>query len=168
MSAPLQYLYGDTFPVLAPFGSTQVLTVGDLVGADGNGLLYRAEDTAWDSTEGTTRDDFAATFLGVVAQRKRTGDAQPYGNSAAVARVDTAGVFEADLDTATTMKVGDYVGPNKASGNALVSQTVKKVTAGNQAVGVCVEAGTSLTRVKFRILSRKTPAAPTNAVESGA
>ena len=168
MSAPIQWLYDPTSPVEAPFGSTQVLAVGDIVGADGNGLVYRAEDTSWDSTESATRDDFVATFLGICSQKKRTGDAQPYGNSAATVRVDTSGVFEADLNTATTLQVGDYVGPAKASGNALVSQTVKKVTVGNEAIGVVVEAGTSLTRCKFRILSRKVPAAPTNAIESGA
>src|SRR5689334_3939509 len=146
--ATVRWLYGQTFPVEAPYGSTQVLTVGDLVGADGNGLIFRAEDTSWNSTEGQTQDDFAAVFLGVMGQSKRTGDAKPYGNSLATARVDTDGVFEADLNTATTMKVGDYLAAAKASGNALVSQTVKKVTTGNQAIGVCVEAGTSLTRVK--------------------
>ena len=168
MAQTVRWLYGPTDPCEVPFGSTQVLTVGDLVAIDSSGILYRAEDESWSSDEATTRDNFTSKFIGIVGQSKRTGDAKPYGNSLATVRVDTAGWFEADLNTATTLQVGDYVGAAKASGNALVSQTVKKVTVGNQAIGVVVEAGTSLTRAKFRLLGRKVPAAPTNVIESGA
>lgn len=153
MAAPVQWLYDPTFPVLVPFGASQVLTVGDICGIDTNGLLYRGEDQTWNTDEATTRVDFVAKFAGVVAQSKRTADVRPYGNSAAVARVSTSAVFEADLDTGTTLKVGDWVGLAKQAGNALYSQIVKKVTAENQAIGRVVEAGTTLTRVKFRIYS---------------
>jgi hypothetical protein len=165
--AALQYLYGDTQPIVAPYTAANVFFVGDLVGADGNGVLYPAEDQTWDTSEAETREDFAERFVGVVSQSKRTGDTVPYGNSAAVIRVATSGVFEADLDAATTMQIGDWVGPTKASGTALVSQTVEKVTAGNQAIGICVEAGTSLTRVKFKLISKLFPSGPSNTLESG-
>ena len=165
--AALQWLYGDTNPVLGAFDASQVFQVGDLVARASDGEMYRAEDETWDSNEATTRVNFASKFIGVVEQRKRAADTQPYGNSAAVARISTSGVFEADLDTATTLIVGNWVGPTKASGNALVSQTVEKVTAGDQAIGVVVEGGTSLTRVKFRLISKLTPLSATDELESG-
>ncbi len=165
--AALQWIYGDTKPLEAPFTSSQVFFVGDLVARATDGTIYRAEDESWVSNEATTRDNFVSKFIGVVEQKKRAADVQPYGNSAAVARVSTDGTFEADLDTATTLIIGDWVGPNKASGNALVSQVVKKVTAGDQAIGFVVEAGTSLTRCKFRLMSKLTPGGPSNTFESG-
>src|SRR5688572_6101499 len=152
--AALRWLYGDTVPVVTPFGASQVLAVGDMGGLDSSGLVYRAEDETWDTNEATTRTNFVGKFVGILGQAKRTADVRPYGNSAAVARVDTAGVFEADLDAATTLEVGELVGPAKQAGNALYSQIVKKVTAETEAIGTVVEAGTSLTRVKFKIRSK--------------
>lgn len=153
MAAP-QYIYGDAAPVQAPILSAQVADVGDMIGLS-SGNAVRAADQAWNTSEAQTRQDFVALFLGFSAQKKRSTDTKPYGNSLAVLRVDTNGFFEADLDTATTLVVGDLVGPAKDTGNNLLSQTVKKVTAENEAVGTVVEAGTSLTRCKFRLRSTK-------------
>lgn len=157
--AVLQYQYGDTNPVAAPFDSAETLAVGDIVGIDTSGYIYPAADETWDTNIGTTQTNFHPKFAGIVTQKKRSTDTKPYGNSAAVARVATSGVFEADCASAT-FKVGDYIGPAKASGNALESQKVVGVATVALAIGVCVEAGASITRVKFRLLSAKTPLAP--------
>ena len=156
--ATVRWLYGQTNPVMVPFGASQVLTVGDVCAIDASGNLYRAEDETWNTDEATTRAAFITKFAGITGQSKRTGDTKPYGNSANLARVDTLGVFEADLDTATTLIAGvDLVGPAKAAGNALLSQTVKKVTSSGEthAIGTVVEGGTNLTRVKFSLRSTK-------------
>jgi hypothetical protein len=56
------------------------------------------------------------------------------------------------------LKVGEFVGLAKdPAGNLLLSQTVVKVATMALAIGVVVEAGVSLTRVKFRLLPSKVP-----------
>lgn len=101
----------------------------------------------------------ASAFAGVSGQRKDAAVARCYGNSTDnLIRVDGSGVWEFDCASAT-FAVGDFVGPAKDSGNALLSNKVVAVGGEALAVGRVVEAGTSLTRVKVDILSVKMPAA---------
>lgn len=100
-------------------------------------------------------------FLGAAMQASPsdTSKARVYGNSKDnVIGVATGGVWEYDCASAT-FAVGDLVGPAKASGNALMGSKVAAVVHDTLAVGRVVEAGTSLTRVKVRLFSRKSPAA---------
>jgi hypothetical protein len=75
--------------------------------------------------------------------------------------VATGGVYEYDCASAT-FEVGDYVGPAKDTGNALLSNKVVAVSGEALAVGRVVERGTSITRVKFRVLSQLGPMAQSN------
>lgn len=201
----VQYLYGDTQPQMAPLsgflgnaasadtGTAFPPTVGDLVGIVGAstavtsgaggavaGIVFRAEDTVWNTSLLQTQKDFVSAFLGVSAQTIRANgvngatvsDRQPYGNTVPQGapaggagtgapnpgntgmslRVATGGVYSFPCASAT-FKAGDMVGPAKASGNALLSQKVVAVTVSSAAIGEVVEAGTSVTSVKVRIIS---------------
>lgn len=156
-----RYLYGDTRPVLANVLTAQGVAVYDLVGMVGTPpALQRAADQTWNSTLAATQADFRAVFLGVSGQTKRaTTDVKPYGNSVDnTIRVDTDGVYEFDCASAT-FEVGDFVGPAKDTGNALLNQTVVKVADEAHSIGQVVERGTSITRVKVKVDSYVVPAA---------
>lgn len=154
-----RYLYGDTRPALATVANAQVVAVGDIAALVSN-TLVRAEDFAWDTDLATTQAAFRLKFLGVAAQKKRSTDTTVKGNSVAnQIRVDTDGVFEYDCASAT-FEVGDLVGPAKQSGNALESQKVVGVATDSLAIGHVVERGTSITKVKVKLWSYLSPAAP--------
>jgi len=152
--ADVQYLHSDAEPIVAPALLAQATEVGDLVAIDSSGDLYRAEDETWDTDEATTRQNFVANFLGVCAQRKVANESLPYGNSEAKVRVNTAGVFRFKA-TSATYQVGELVGPEKDTGNNLLSTTVQKVTADNEAIAQVVERAVTSTTVVARLLSRK-------------
>lgn len=102
-----------------------------------------------------TQYTFAQKFVGASAQSKTNAQVRPYGNSADnLIRVDTDGVFEYDCASAT-FEVGDFVGPAKDTGNALLSDKLVEVAAEPLSIGKVVERGTSITRVKVRIHSKK-------------
>jgi hypothetical protein len=173
----------DTGTPFPPTVGDLVGIVGGVASGAGNanaGQLFRAEDTVWNSTLLQTQKDFVSQFLGVAGQTIRgvgvngatVGDRLPFGNSipqgapaggggtgapnpgnsGASLRVATSGVYQFPCASAT-FKVGDLVGPAKAAGNALLSQKVVAVTVSSAAVGVVVEAGTSITSVKVRLMS---------------
>lgn len=143
---------GQTLPITVPIQTAQAVETGDLV-ASASGNLIRAADFTWTSNLATTQTNFAALFFGASAQTKNNTADRPYGNSKAnTCRVDTGGDWEYDCDSAT-FKVGDLVGPAKDTGNALLSQKVVAVASEALAIGRVIEAGTSITRVKIRLLS---------------
>lgn len=121
--------YGDTKPVLSKAVPTAtVVQIGDLVGQAANGDPYSAADEAWDTNLSTTQTNFAAAFLGASGQRSRDGDTDPI-------RVNTSGVHEFAC-ASDVFQIGQFVGAAKASGNALLSQTVVKVDTAAEAIGV--------------------------------
>lgn len=158
MAAP-QYLYDDTAPVKATIATAKAVDAGDLVGMS-SGTLVKASDTAWDTNLATTQTAFALLFLGVAAQTKTsTTVARVFGNSEDnVIMVSSAGVYEFDCASAT-FEVGDLVGPAKDTGNALLDDKVVGVASEAYAIGRVVERGTSITRVKVRLLSKLAPLA---------
>jgi len=154
-----RYLFGETDPVVAPVLTAQAIESMDLV-AQASGNVVRAEDIAWDTNLATTQAAYATASLGVSSQRKVATVARVAGNGSDNAvHVNTGGTYEHDLDTATTLLVGDFVGPAKAVGNALVSSTLAKVATLAAACGVVVQAGTSLTKCVWRPLPFRVPAA---------
>jgi hypothetical protein len=155
--AVAQYLYGDTRPVIAPVLTAQGVAGGDVVGLS-SGNVVRAEDTTWNTDLATTQSDFVLLFLGVSGQRKTAAVARVDGNGADnVIRVDADGVWEFDCASAS-FAVGDLVGMAKQTGNALESQKVVAVATEARAIGRVAEKGTSVTRVKVKLLSVKMPA----------
>ena len=153
-----QYQYGPTNPILATIATAKAVAVGDIVGMV-TGTLIRAEDQAWDTNIATTQTAFSLLFLGVSGQQKNSTDARIFGNSTDnVCRVDASGIFTFDCASAT-FEIGDFVGPAKASGNALESQKVVAVATDLLGIGRVVERGTSITRVKIQLLSKLAPVA---------
>lgn len=157
MPAP-QYIQDAVTPVKAAVATAKAVDKGDLVGMSA-GTLVKAEDEAWGVDLAATQAAFILKFLGVSEQSKTNTQARVFGNSEdGVIMVATAGVYEFDCDSAT-FEVGDLVGPAKDTGNALLSDKVVAVAAEDKAIGRVVERGTSVTRVKVRILSKLAPAA---------
>jgi hypothetical protein len=154
-----RYLYGDTRPLVVTIATAQAVAPVDIVGMASN-TLVRASDTTWNTDLATTQAAFRTTFLGVSGQNKRaTTDTKPYGNSTDnTCRVDSDGVYEFDCASAT-FEVGAFVGPAKQSGNLLENQKVVGVADEAHAIGQVVERGTSITKVKVKLLSYLNPAA---------
>lgn len=101
---------------------------------------------------------FANSFVGVSMQRKTAAVARVDANSEDnLISIATDGVWEFDCASAT-FSVADLVGCAKQSGNALESQKVVAVVDESLAIGRVAEAGTSVTRVKVKLLSKKFPA----------
>lgn len=143
---------------IVPVRTVDGVNIGDMTAYD-SGYAISAADFAWNTDLATTQTDFVSNLLGHSYQYKKAGETSVYGaNQANTLGISTSGVFEADC-AATTFNVGDYVGMAKASGNALLPQTVASVPSLARAIGVVVEAGTNLTRVKFRLLSKVLPLA---------
>jgi hypothetical protein len=153
-----QYIREANNAVFAPIASASLLENGDFCALVG-GEVVPAADFTWDTNEATTQTNFATAFLGHTFQYKPANVSTVYGNSSAnIAGVSTSGIYEADLDAATTLVVGDFLGMSKnTSANELLSQVVEKVPTVARAIGVCVTAGTSLTRAQFRLLPSVVP-----------
>lgn len=159
MAAP-RYLYDDCAPIKVTIATAKAVDAGDLVGMS-SGTLVKAEDTAWDTDLATTQTAFSnVLYVGVAMQTKTsTTVARVPGNSEDnVIMVATAGVWEFDCASAT-FEVGGLVGPAKDTGNALLSDKVVTVASEAYAIGRVVERGTSITRVKVRLLSKLAPLA---------
>jgi hypothetical protein len=100
-----------------------------------------------------TQYNFAQQFMGVSAQYY-DGTLLGYGIKDSNIRVDTDGFFDGACASAS-FNVGDYVGCAKASGNALDPQTVIAVAHSSLAVGRVAIQTTSLTTVRFRLLTKR-------------
>lgn len=154
------YISEDNNPIMAPCQTVTPLNIGDFVAVSG-GNAVPAEEWAWAGSKANTQETFAAKFLGHCFQFKAPDVAQVYGNSLPnTVGVSTAGVYQAPLQAATTLKVGEFIGLAKNPyANALLSQVVEKVDDMAHAIGVVVQGGTNLTQATFRILSAVIPAA---------
>lgn len=153
------YIREDNMPITVPCVTADLYEIGDIVALTAAGEAKTGANFTWDTDLATTQTDFATAFLGHCYQYKSAATNQVYGNSlAGVIGVSTAGTYSAPLQSATTLKIGDFVGLAKnPSSNALLSQVVVKVASMALAIGVVVEAGTSLTTAMFRLLPSTVP-----------
>lgn len=156
-----QYEREDVNSIFAPVASATEVFTGDFC-ALVSGEVVPANDFAWAGSTGATQYNLVASLLGQAFQYKPANVSTVYGNSTAnIIGVATSGVYSADLDTATTLAVGDFISLAKnPSANELLPQTVTKVASLPLAIGVVVEAGTSLTRATFRLIPTVVPFAP--------
>lgn len=142
--------YGDTMPVVTKAVATAtVIYRGDLIATvTSGGAPYAAGDHVWNTNLSTTQNEFHNLFLGVSADRSRSGDID-------VIKVNTRGVFEFDC-AAATFEIGDIVGPAKQSGNLLEPQKVVSVATANLAIGrVARRYGSNTTTVLVKIESTR-------------
>lgn len=165
MANSYRYRYGDTNPVSVTFDSTLAIGLGDLcliastttditgdVGVAGK--LYSVAQTKWDTALSNTQTNLHPLFAGVAMQQYDGTNTSAYGLKDGKLRIATDGVFEFTTASAS-YKVGDLVGPAKASGNALEAQKVAAVATEALAIGRVVESTSSATTVKVRIFPPK-------------
>lgn len=145
-------------PQKVTIATAKAVAIFDLVGLS-SGTLVRAEDETWDTNLATTQANFVTKFIGWSNAQKAANVAKvtgyPTDNEI---MVEVGGVIEYPA-TSDTYAVGDLIGPAKASGNALESQKVAKVSTEAAAIGRCRTKGTSITTVQVELLSKLLPVA---------
>lgn len=152
-----QYIREAVNNIVAPVATAKLVNINDLCALVA-GEVVPAVDFTWTSNLATTQTNFAAAFLGNSVQYKPANQAYVFGNgSDNLITVSTSGTFQADLDTTTTLAVGDFVGMAKDTGNNLLSQVVSKVDAVAKAIGVVVQAEVDATTATFRLLPTVVP-----------
>lgn len=127
---------------------TNTIAAGDLLGMESNKAVPVTSFT-WDTDLATTQTAFAAAFAGLAV-----------GNSAAAStdlrQVNVPAVQDGDVEfdcASADYKIGEYIGPAKAAGNALTN-TMTKVASKTLAVAVVVkDSGASATRVTARLVN---------------
>lgn len=135
-----------------PTPASTAIAIGDLL-FNNSGTMAKASAQTDQGSEVLNQRLFASLFLGVMADQRLstetdTGDRLVRGDV----------IVDADC-ASTTWAVGDLVGAVEDSGGAnLENQKVAKVTDASLAIGYCVKAGTSVTTVRCRLISRYTPA----------
>jgi hypothetical protein len=156
-----QYIRENVNSVFVPIATATLAEIGDFC-ALVSGECVPAASFSWAGSKSATQYNWVAQFLGHGFQYKPANTATVYGNSSSnIIGVSTSGVYEADVQSATTFAVGEFVGMAKnPSSNALLSQVVEKVASLPLAIGVVTTAGTSLERVQFRILPTVVPFEP--------
>lgn len=146
--------YNDALTISVPSPASTAIAVGDLLWNNA-GVVAKASAQTDQLTAAANQRLFGRLFLGVAAEAKIAGDTST--RNIAV-RADAVAAYDC---ASTTWAVGDLVGAVEASsGTALEDQVVAKVTDPEAAIGICVEAGTSLTRVKVHLVSRYAPHQP--------
>lgn len=154
------YQRGEPRQVMLPVALAKATANGNLVGLS-SGTLVNAADTTWTTDLATTQGLFRAMFAGICRQDK-DANKNVFGNGGGFSlrvRADAGGVHRIAC-VAGTYALGDYVGPAKDTGNALLSDTVAKVSAEAQAIGKVVGLdGTNPGYVEVELLSVLFPAA---------
>jgi hypothetical protein len=139
----MRYRNSENFISMAVDAST-VIEPGDMLFLDTDDVKPASSFT-WNTDLATTQAAFKDQFVGIAMEAHPSGVA---GNIL----VMTKGVFEMECPS-TTWQPGALVGPDKASGNALLSQTVETAVAAS-ACGIVHDVGTK-TRVKVYFVSQK-------------
>lgn len=155
MAAPI-YLTGQRQLRSNAVDSATVVARGDML------FLYQyslydhvkpAADITWNSSLATTQADFAALFLGIAYEASASGETDPISVD-----VSAESVYYFDV-ASSAYDIGDPLGPDKASGNALLSQTLE-IAAITSSVAQAQEQKTSaVTRLKVSFASAFNPAA---------
>lgn len=127
---------------------TATIEIGDAL-CKVSGLAVPVTDAAfWDTDEATTQAAVAAAFAGISNDRSRIGVTDTRD---LVVACYFEGEYEVPLIAAATLLVGDYLAPAKGAGNAL-TQTYKKTAVLGSALFVCLEAGTSVSVIRAKLI----------------
>lgn len=149
-------VYGHRNDALDLKMATPTLTaiaVGDLL-FNNAGVVAKASAQADQLTPAANQKLFAKLFLGVAEEAKLAAETSTRDIRV---RAETVAKYEC---ASTTWAVGDLVGAvENSGGDGLENQKVAKVTDPEAAIGVCIEAGTSVTAVWVHLFSRYSPAA---------
>lgn len=130
-----QWQSGDPGSVHCLVATATAVSIGSLMFQNATTkVVLPASSFTWDTDLATTRAAFVALFAGAAAQVKYA-NADIYGNQGeGTIRVNTSGNHTFTL-TAGTPLVGAFVGVSKASGNALLNDSVEVVATLAQAIG---------------------------------
>lgn len=112
------FRFGQRDPVRLPVDSAIVIEIGDA-------CFYNTDDVrpassfTWDTSLAVTQAAFADVFLGIAMEPSASGDTDPIN-------VDRSGDSKYQFAVASaTYEFGATLGMDKASGNALLSQTLE-------------------------------------------
>lgn len=140
MPAIPNFCRGNVGAISAPFATGSVFQLGELVASVSN-LLVPASAFTWTTDLATTRTNFVAALAGASLQQCIDSvGGQVYGNGLPnFITIGTAGEFWMAV-SGTQPAWGDLVSLSKnPSSNALLPNTVEKVTLAAQAIGTVVE-----------------------------
>lgn len=107
--------------LLASSVPANLIDVGFPVARDTSGFIYPAAAETWNTDLATTAAAFVVKFVGIASGRSRLASTDSRDTQIPV---DMDGTFIVDV-TSATFVVGDFVGPAKAAGNALLNTFVK-------------------------------------------
>lgn len=144
MTAPRILQDGPITRLVLPFAGSILINSYDLC-ALSSGNVVPVSSLADGGTLAINQAAGAAAFLGAAMDSRAAAD------TAVVTDFPVGSVFIGEYDCAsTTWSVGNLIGlvEDVATGTYLEKKIVAKVTDPNAAIGVCVLAGTSVTRVK--------------------
>lgn len=147
----IQNSISDVDTILMPTPASTAIEIGDLL-FNNSGSVAKASAQTDQATEAANQRLFASLFLGVSAEKRLSTETD---TRSIVVRTDC--IVDATCPS-TTWAVGDLVGASEnGDGDALLNQQVEKVTDPSLAIGYCVKAGTNITTVRVRLISRYTP-----------
>lgn len=128
--------------------SATVIAIGDMLFLDTDDVKPAADFT-WDTDLATTQGGFAAVFVGIAASPSASGDTDDVDVD-----VSPQSVYDYPCASASFVN-GATLGPDKASGNALLSQTLETAVA---AASICraVEHKASATTLMVQFAPAKT------------
>jgi hypothetical protein len=133
------------------FPASTAIAIGDLLW-NNSGAAAKASAQSDQGTEAANQELFASLFLGVSNDQRLATE-----TDAGTRTIRTDVICDCTCPS-TTWAIGDLVGPSEASnGTELENQQVEKVTLSERAIGYCIKAGTSLTTVRCRLISRYLP-----------
>lgn len=139
--------------------SVTVVEIGDMLSLNTSDEEVKpASDFTWNSNLATTQAGFADVFLGIAVEKSASGDTADISVD-----ISADSVYEFAVSSAA-YKIGTTLGPAKASGNALVNQTLASaVAASSVARAVFSSNGASVTRLRVKFASVYNPDANTAA-----
>lgn len=132
----IKFIRGNLQTVKVTYPASTAFAQGDLVAFAGpTNDLTKASQETWSSSLAGTQTNFHDKFLGVCLTTRLAGQAD-----AAEGLVAVSGIFECSIDSiGQQVEVGEFIGPAKASGNALENQEVDTCATAALAIGRCAE-----------------------------
>jgi len=146
--AVARHRYGEQFLVRVAVDSATAINAGDAVYLDTDDAKPASSET-WNTDLATTQANFVNHFLGI-AQSDHAA------NSGAVTDfpVDISPFAVYEMDCASeTHEIGDPIGMDKASGNALLPSTLEKAVAASSCFRCVRRDVSAATRVYVRMQS---------------
>lgn len=144
MANNYSFRFGQQEVVKQRVDSGTVISIGDMLYLDTNDVKPAAS-TTWDTNLATTQAAFADVFIGIALEQSASGSTDDIDVD-----ISPMSVYEFAVASAT-YEVGDLLGPDKDTGNAILSQTLEGAVAASS-VAMAYEyksAASTLLKVKF-------------------